>query len=215
MSVATAILLSWKRVENLARIVEQLKKSNRIGEIFVWNNNPDLTLDLPVDAVINSPRNFSCLARYCLVPLAANDVVWFQDDDVLVTPAQLETVFMHYERDPSRIYGCRGRNVVNGQYTWATIYGDCDIILGQAMLFHRNLYRHAFATLGALGPMTEDDIAFSLSCDRRHFAVNVEPIQDLGDDDEVALWKRPNHFEKRQECVALMLSARAARMAAV
>jgi len=205
----TAILLSWRRVHNLPRIIEELALSPRIAEIMLWNNNPEVRLDFPGVTVINSPRNFLCFARYSLVPLAAHDTIWFQDDDLLIRSGQLDMVYAAYAADPGRIYGIKGRNIVNGLYSADDVYEECDIVLGQAMLFHRRLLQHAFAPLGSLPPeVAEDDIIFSLAAGRRPFAVNVSPIEDLGADDDAALWRKPGHFARRQRAVELMLAWR-------
>src|SRR6266567_4656257 len=135
----SAILLSWRRAENVERIVADLRNWKRIGEIIVWNNDPERRLALPGATVIHSERNFGSLARYGLVPLAAHDTIWFQDDDMLIGEAQFERVFGAYAADPSRIYGCRGRNLADGAYVMNNAYGECDIIVGQTMLFHRSL----------------------------------------------------------------------------
>lgn len=200
----TAILLSWKRTRNIPRIIEALSRSPRIGEILLWNNNPKAKLHYPRVVTINSPKNFLCFARYCLVPLAANDIIWFQDDDVLVEKDQLEAVYSAYMSDPSRIYGTVGRNIVGGRYCADNVHGECDIILGRTMLFHRALFHHAVEPLGAMPPaMTEDDIIFSLAAGRRHFAVDVH-ARDMGSADRVALWRRPGHFRRRQRAVDFM-----------
>jgi len=205
----TAILLSWKRLANLGRILEELQRTPLVGEIMLWNNNPEVRLDFPGVTVINSPRNFLCPARYCLVPLAAHNLIWFQDDDLLLGRAGIETIYATYQADPSRIYGIMGREIVDGLYSADPVYGECDIVLGQAMLFHRRLLHHAFEPLGWLPPeVTEDDIIFCLAAPRRPFAVEVGPLEDLGSDDEAALWRRPGHFERRQRAVELMLAWR-------
>ena len=51
---ASAILLSWRRAENVERIVADLRSWKRIGEIIVWNNDHDRKLTLPGATVINS-----------------------------------------------------------------------------------------------------------------------------------------------------------------
>lgn len=205
----TAILLSWRRIANLGRIIDELQRTPLIAEIMLWNNNPEVRLDFPGVTVINSPRNFLCPARYCLAPLAAHDLIWFQDDDLLIKRAQIETVYSVYADDPGRIYGIMGRGIVNGLYSADPVYGECDLVLGQAMLFHRRLLHHAFEPLGSLPPdLAEDDIIFSLATPRRPFAVDVSPIEDLGSDDEAALWRRPDHFERRQRAVDFMLAWR-------
>ena len=198
----SAVLLSWKRAHNLPLLVRELRQIPQIGEVLVWNNNPAQRLDLPGATVIEAPRNFTCLPRYCLVPLARFDHIWFQDDDLLIRPRQFAALLAAYAKDPSRIYGCRGRNLREGKYVFADAYGEVDIVLGQTMMFHRRLLREAFAALGELPPPTmDDDIAFSLSCRRRHLAVNVEPIEDLGMSDGAALHLQPQHGAKRQAAV--------------
>jgi hypothetical protein len=204
----SAILLSWKRSHNLPRIVDELARVPGISEILLWNNNPDIQLRLPKVTVIQSGRNFGCLARYCLVPLAANDTIWFQDDDLLVPAGQFEAIRPAYEADPSRIYGIAGRNIVNGLYSADTVYGECDIVLGQAMLFHRKLQAPAFEPFAALPPeMGEDDIVFSLASPRRPCAIEIRTV-DLGQGDDVALWRRPDHFARRQQAVDFMAGRR-------
>jgi hypothetical protein len=205
----SAILLSWRRQDSLKRIVEDLRSWQRIGEIVVWNNDGERSLALPGATVIQSQRNFSCLARYVLPPLAANDTIWFQDDDLMVTEAQFEKIFATYLTDQSRIYGCRGRNLENGVYSMRQALGSCDIIVGQTMLFHRSLLRHLYRFLGRI-PLSAraDDIAFSLACPTRHFAVDVGPLHDVGYDDDNALWRQPGHIEARQEQVDMMLPFR-------
>jgi hypothetical protein len=203
----SAVLLSWRRPGNIERIVHTLQKSRLIKEVLVWNNNPEITLTGIAATLINSSHNFFPFARYCLVPLARHPLIWFQDDDLLISPEQLESIFSAYERAPQRIYGCRGRNLVEGRYSTRLVHGECDIILGQTMLFHKQLLYPLMPALYALAPMERgDDIAFSLLCRRKHFAVNVEPLVDLGCTDEHALWRQPGHFAMRQEMIDRVLA---------
>ena len=197
----TAILLSWKRAQNLPAIIAELSRIPEIREILVWNNDPERTLDLPGVNVVNAPANFRRLARYCLVPLAKHDHIWFQDDDLLVSAEQFHELLRHYQNDRARIVGCRGHNIRDGKYVYEDAYGEVDVVLGQTMMFHRGMLAAAFAALGELPPPTHDDIAFSLSCGRKHLAVNVEPLRDLGMSDDVALHRRPQHTATRQAAV--------------
>ena len=76
------------------------------------------------------------------------------------------------------------------------------------MLFHKKLFYEVAATFYALDSIERaDDIAFSLLCRRKHFAVNVEPLVDLGEHDEHALWRQPGHFSVRQQIVDRLLAA--------
>ena len=204
----SAVLLSWRRPKNLQSIVRSLWQNPLVKEVLIWNNNPEITLKGDQAIIINSAHNFFPFARYCLVPLTKHPLVWFQDDDLLISPQQLDAIVSAYSMAPHRIYGCRGRNLVQGRYGPAIIYGECDIILGQSMLFHKQLLYEVTPALNALAPMERgDDIAFSLLCQRKHFAVNVEPLIDLGEHDEHALWRQSGHFSLRQQIVDRVLAA--------
>ncbi|KPK41394.1 MAG: hypothetical protein AMJ65_09560 [Phycisphaerae bacterium SG8_4] len=204
----SAVLLSWRRPTNIEPIVRTLRKHPLIKEVLVWNNNPEINLKGDGAIVINSSHNFFPFVRYCLVPLTKHPLIWFQDDDLLISPEQLDKIVSAYSTAPNRIYGCRGRNIVRGRYAPAIVYGECDIILGQSMLFHKKLFYEVAPEFNALAPNERgDDIAFSLLCQRKHFAVDVEPIVDLGEHDEHALWRQSGHFSMRQQIVDRLLSA--------
>lgn len=211
----TAILLSWRRHATLERIATAVSGWARIGEVMVWNNDPETRLDLPGITVIHAGRNFGSIARYAPVLLARHDTIWFQDDDLLLEEAQFEAVHAAYAADRSRLYGCQGRNLTDGRYSPKPVYGACDIIVGQTMLFHRPLLRHLAACLDRVEmPPCADDITFSLACPTRHWAVNVEPVTEIGWDDDNALWRRPDHFAERQTQSERMLAWRRSLTAA-
>jgi hypothetical protein len=197
----SAVVLSWKRPHNIPIIVEALHAIPHIREIIVWNNDPEVTVDAPGALVFNAPKNYGCFPRYCVAPLAAYDNLWFQDDDICVHTDQFELVRRHYMEDRRRIYGLRGRMVENGRYVAADVYGEVDIVIGQTMMFHRSLLGAVFRAVGKLPPIVEDDIAFSLSVGRKHYAVNTGILHDLGMGDAVALHVRPGHAQRRQAAV--------------
>lgn len=199
----SAVLLSWKRPQNLPVVIESLRAIRHIAEIVVWNNNPEhkLVIDEPDVLVINAPKNYKCFARYCVAPLASHNDLWFQDDDVCLAPEQFNLLLRHYLSNPARIYGCRGRAIENGRYVAAERYGDVDIIIGQTLMFHRSLLAGLFGAVGKLPPIEEDDIAFSLSLGRKHRAVHVGKLRDLGMSDAAALHKQSGHFARRQNAV--------------
>lgn len=204
----SAVLLSWRRAENLQRIVRTLWENPLVKEVLIWNNNPEVVLESEAATVINSSQNFFPFVRYCLIPLTKHPLIWFQDDDLLIRPEQLDAIVSEYSKAPDRIYGCRGRNVVGGRYAPEIVYGECDIILGQSMLFHKELFYEVASAFYGLAPNEQaDDIAFSLLCGRKHFAVNLEPLVDLGEHDEHAFWRQPEHFPMRQQMVDRLLAA--------
>lgn len=85
MSV-TACLVSWKRQYHLPEIVEEIRKCPDISEIIVWQNEVPLlesTVSLPC-RTIYSPENRGVYGRFLAAQQAKNDLIFVQDDDLLV-----------------------------------------------------------------------------------------------------------------------------------
>jgi len=99
----SACLLSWKRPENLRKIIEQLRNEPLIDDIVVWNNNPELRLNLDAEnlTVINSERNLVTYGRYLCTQHARHDLIYTQDDDCLVH--NIGELYISFQRDPSCI----------------------------------------------------------------------------------------------------------------
>lgn len=207
MTRVSAILLSYRREPNVRRIISILRRHPAIDEIIVWNNNRDVPFVEPGVKVINSAENFLCIARYAAALLARNDTIYFQDDDILVPPVALDAFLAEYAKDRGRIYGHRGKNLEGGAYGFTSVeYGEVDIILGQVMLFAKDLLAQVYGDILRLAPFERgDDIAFSLLCRRKHLAIRSE-VRRTGHDDESALWRQPGHFRKRQEMVDRVLA---------
>lgn len=41
----TAVIISWKRLDNIRKIITHLCQYDMFLEIILWNNNPDVTLE--------------------------------------------------------------------------------------------------------------------------------------------------------------------------
>lgn len=201
----TAVLLSWKRPKNIPIILRSLYHSENIDEIILWNNNPKIQLKYKNKKllIINSPKNFGTLARWCIGIQAKNKNILFLDDDLVLDPKQIKTLYSSYSTDTNRIYGCFGRNLENNKYVFKPAFGNVDIILGRVMLFDKNYLHNFFGWMqGKIGNV-EDDILFSLTFKNKHCVVDVGEIKELPD--PYALWKRDNHLDLRQEMVDLCL----------
>ncbi|GAA5909510.1 uncharacterized protein JCM6883_003969 [Sporobolomyces salmoneus] len=104
----TAILLHWKRTDNLRVIVASLCQYDFIESIFVWNNNPDIVLTQATFTksrcpssklqVYNSPHNSLFLARHLACMQATTPYCYFQDDDWFVPT--LRSLYFQFKRDP-------------------------------------------------------------------------------------------------------------------
>ena len=80
----SAVLLNWKRPQNVERIVAGLNASGLVDEIIVFDNSP--ACKLPVLAgctLIQADRDLGLYTRFAAGCLARNEAVLFQDDDLL------------------------------------------------------------------------------------------------------------------------------------
>ena len=100
----SACLVSWKRPENMRRIVQQLRTQRLIDDILVWNNDPTsyLNLDgLEGVTVIESERNEVTYGRFLCMQRARHEIIYTQDDDCLVP--NIRELYETFRLDPTRI----------------------------------------------------------------------------------------------------------------
>jgi hypothetical protein len=209
--MVSAILLSWKRTENLQPITRALLATKIVSEVIVWNNNPAVTVKGDSGAnikAINSSHNYLAYARFGAALLAQARYILFQDDDLLFRSADIVALHGELLADPARIYGFEGRNLQDGKYSRHPEFGETDIVLGQFMLFSKELLASVYGDFLRLTPFERgDDIAFSLLTGVRHVCRQV-PRVELGTASQHALWRDTSHFAMRQEMVDRVLALR-------
>jgi hypothetical protein len=207
----SAIMLSYRRHRTLKKIIDRLLETGLVSDIILWNNDPGATLAGGGSVrTINSTHNYSTDGRYAAALLAREQTILFHDDDLLYPAGEIAALHREYLADPSRIYGFAGRNIVNGRYSPKLAFGEVDIVLGQFMLFSKELMARVYGDLLRLAPIDRgDDIAFSLLAGGKHICRRASQREDWGRDDPHGLWKQPDHLEKRQAMVDRVLAMRA------
>jgi hypothetical protein len=142
LAVISAVMLSYKRPENVYKIVNQLKKNKLIGEIIVWNNNPDEQLSFlqPTEKVkVIKPNVYVGMnARWLACSQAKYDVVFMQDDDLMVSSDTIRTLYKEWKKDPEIIHGISGRKLnKNFEYVIKRVYGEVEMLVTRAILFDK------------------------------------------------------------------------------
>ncbi|GAA5866964.1 hypothetical protein JCM3774_003736 [Rhodotorula dairenensis] len=104
----TAVVLHWKRTDNVALIIAHLCQYTFFDSVLVWNNNPEIHLSHKTFAaskcpasklrIYNSPRNLLFLARFLACAQSDTPYCYFQDDDWLVRPVR--ALYAQFSRDP-------------------------------------------------------------------------------------------------------------------
>ncbi len=87
MEACAAVILNWKRPWNLPEIIHSLQTYKFIKEIIVFDNSGKLELEGPTlnaPIVIQSQTNVCTYGRFLAAQQASHDVIYTQDDDVVV-----------------------------------------------------------------------------------------------------------------------------------
>jgi hypothetical protein len=82
---ATALILNWKRKENLLKTIQSIRSQDIPIEIFLWNNNKQDTQYYDVDLRIDSSHNLMCFPRWFMAQFASSEYVFSIDDDKMFT----------------------------------------------------------------------------------------------------------------------------------
>jgi hypothetical protein len=118
---ACAVLLSYSRPWNIPGLVESLLASESVGRVKVSNNNPAdegwlrrwVRPDPRVE-VIHRDRRTKQGVRVEMAASVAEEVAVLVDDDILLTPAQVDLLVAKCLLDPNRCHGFTGEISTDG-----------------------------------------------------------------------------------------------------
>jgi len=224
MSGITAVLLNWKRPDNVARIVAGWHESGLVDEGIVWNNNPDAPLALDGRArVINASHDLGLYTRFAAVSLARNECVLIQDDDIYLPPESIAALHEAWRRDPDILHGIFGRMPdALGLYTLRDATEEhVPMILTRAVLTHRRNAACFFEFAPAFEELQRDsrpygngeDILFSYAVMRHSGRLNRAhrvPVLELPSPHGINTRDRGDHLAHRtrlmRACQAQLLA---------
>jgi len=216
----SACLLTWRRPDNVRRIVEHLVAEDCIGEVLVWRNDPAVALDLPWSKarIIDSPTNIICHGRYLCAAQAAHPLVYVQDDDVLVH--DIAGLVQRFLADPTRIHF--HLSAWHYERRDLYLYGEShSALLGWGAVFAKewlSVLDHVPDTVRASRLFQREADQYFTILQRRHHAAHRCTLTDLEGHSTpgVALWCSPEHGQMAALAVREALGlARAARGAAL
>lgn len=206
-------MLSWKRPENVAKIIPELRKNELIDDIIVWNNNPDEKLSFLKSiegvTVITPVADLGMNTRwYAAGVLTKHDTIYMQDDDLIVSNGAIKNLHSEWKKDPEVIHGIWGRSCKFNRY-WAitNAYPEAEMILPRSVIFHKKYTRKFFKKIATfekdmleLAKKGMEDICFSYLVmsetgrkNRTHkFFKEVEELPS-----HHSIKKRPKHWANR------------------
>lgn len=192
MTLVTAVVLTYKRQANLARIVDHLSKQSFIGEILIRDQS--------------KMENLLCYGRYVLARQASNQVILTLDDDCLVH--NIDEIYDAYLARPDRIaFGLHPSHYPlweQGNFT----YPEAQLaMMGWGAFFLRQWceektfepYVYIYGKDAMLH--READRIFSILLGRHHNPV-LGDIEHLpGCDTEDAMCSEPEHYRSRDAAI--------------
>tara|TARA_R110000751_G_scaffold283184_1_gene386514 strand:+ start:83 stop:829 length:747 start_codon:yes stop_codon:yes gene_type:complete len=216
------LINSWKRPDNIYKIIETQKDYDLIREIIIFNNNKDVTLSHPHSKVkiVNCNTDFGLRTRWANGLLASEDCLVFQDDDLIAKPEAFSRLWQNFLKDPKRVYCAWGRNLdPQGRYSLKNCYGEVDICLtclasipkeligflveSERLFFKANSLEYSdINKWGYHGDMNGEDIflayASLFTYNNKPMQIDL-PVRHLQSSD--ALHKRSGHREARNNMV--------------
>lgn len=196
----TAVLLSYRRKENMPLIIDALRRQTVPVEIWLINN--DGLEDFGADRLIAIPWNAGEWARYVVAGRVETDYCLFQDDDFMLGDRRFvqDAVAIHREKCPGYILGTAGRGLQSSPpyYQPDITDGYAAILKGHFQLFGTDVVRRARIPQHP----SASDIYWSLDIgggDDVHFvskelARRLETLDRHG----VGYEFRPEHYQERE-----------------
>jgi len=202
---ATAVLVNWRRPENIPQIIERLAEQPFVGEIRIWDNADEdykslvgewMSLGMGKRVFVSrlsDRRNILLLGRFRAIAAAEHEWIVTQDDDVLVN----NWPELWAERRDDRIVGNMFRDEddsFNGLIRVPKCPAASDIWLGYGSVFRRALIGDTFDRYKAR--WGEDDVLhrdadriFAVSLGVHHHAIQADVTKLPGIDGPMAIHK--------------------------
>lgn len=148
----TALLLNWKRQENIVKVIQSIKDQSVEIDIWLWNNNSEDNTSYDVDVQINSSGNFKCWPRWLIGSMVDDGYIFTLDDDIMFGRSDvIENCVKIYKKLPKKLFpiiGYSGVILNDSKDYWESTHikkpkeeNDVivDIIKGRFMFMNKNI----------------------------------------------------------------------------
>lgn len=216
MSDVTAVLVSYRRPDNMQQLVDALRQQTVVPELMLVNNWDMTTYQIERAAFV--PWNAGPVMRHIFATYAETEWVLTMDDDIRPGDAEfVEDALALAKKRPDVITCAFGRRLGQSApyYRAADKFGRVEIALGRMMIYRRELLDNV-----GLPPMRfpwafrGDDIWFSLEVSRgkpvhwAEVALSRRLIDMPEGGKDVALALQANHGSAREEACRWWLENR-------
>lgn len=175
--MVTAIIVTWKRQENVPLIIEDLLKYSFISEIIIRDNS--------------KCKNIKCYGRF--TPKTKNKIIYTQDDDCIVH--NIEGIYNKFMEDSSKL----AYSGIEGYEDKIETFGDKQLaLLGWGAMFKKEWVSVLDKYIKIYGKdecfYSETDRIFTLLLNKHHNFVSGGVTHLKGKDDDNAMCNQPDHI---------------------
>ena len=220
VTMISAVMLNYKRPENVKKIISELKNNRLIGEIIIVDRSPaeqmsflDTIRDIKVIKIDNDSA-VGMHARWVACSQAKYDTIFMQDDDLLISSDAIKALYESWQRDPEIIHGIFGRKVnMICRYRYNNVQGEVEIVLTRAAVFHKNYAAEVLRKLPCVGKELStitkkngEDIFFSyFVMSKSHKKNKTHDLSKYVTElpDPCAIWSRLGHKDQRTRVTRL------------
>ncbi len=219
------VLLSYKRPGNMSRILTAIEQSNVPARVVVVNNNPDVNLldYLEPSAswlLVQGEERWPAVNRFGISRSIDAEYFASIDDDVFLSPQQIEFLYDKLMQYPEHLHGVWGEEIVHTDPVAISsgLHGfDRKLsILNKVYFYTKRHVESMFELIGSLrieyGPSFPpvDDILLSLCTDGDVLCYDVGELVECPscNCEEVALWLQADFHSIREEYVRKILNLR-------
>ena len=111
----SAIVLNWKRPDNVNKIIKYLVKKKYIDDIIIWNNSAESFVAELNDSrirVVDSEQNLRDEAKYLACTEAKNAYCYYQDDD-WYTDNYIDMLYHSFSQNPDHIHTTSSASILS------------------------------------------------------------------------------------------------------
>ena len=213
MSVC-AILLSYQRPYNMARIIGETLRAPSVDRIIVSNNNPDvdlrqwITFDDSRVVLLQQTTHCSPAKRFVLALEEEAEHFLCLDDDLFLSGKQIQHMLDCLARQPTRIHGMYGQlRLADARFESGIHTQEREVDVLNRSYFFTRTHLHRMAELGRQLGFTDlsqaemaDDILLSFAGEGRPLCHAIGPFHDCptSHDPAIAVFLRPGFDEFRE-----------------
>jgi len=206
----TALLLNWKRSNNLKIIIECIRSQSIPVEIFLWNNNVEDVNRYDVDMQINSEKNLMCLPRWFMGMYASSEYIFSLDDDLVFRDTKVVEDCVDFIGYNDMAIGKTGVILNEEKNYWNSKHIlnpdpnndiSVDIIKGRFFMCPKKniskILLNDLTNVNILNPRIEDDIILSSKFDNKQIPSFLYKRFEELPENGASLYRSVDHRESR------------------